>query len=127
MEKIIIKIPDNLTPEEERFAIFKKMGKALAPPKKKQLAIGEGYIVQQLQTEIVIVREPVVKLTVVHECSVCKTLFEPVDGFKLYVNYGGITRERLYCSNSCREVVIGICGEGRASKTKGKLKPIRLF
>ena len=127
MEKIIIKIPDNLTPEEERFAIFKKMGKALAPPKKKQLAIGEGYVVQQLQTEIVIIREPVVKLTVVHECSVCKTLFEPLDGFKLYVNYGGITKKRLYCSDNCVVTVMSICGEGRASKTKGKLKPSRTF
>lgn len=126
MEQIIITIPDGLSPEEEIVAIAKKMGKALAPPK-KQLAIGDGYTVKQLETQIIIKREPTSKLLVTQVCSVCETLFEPKEGFILYVNYGGVTNQRRYCCEECRQQVIDICGEGRASIKKSKLKPTRTF
>lgn len=126
MEQIIITIPDGLTPAEEIIAIAKKMGKALAPPK-KQIAIGDGYTIKQLETQIIIRREPTSKLLVTQVCSVCETLFEPKEGFILYVNYGGITQQRRYCCEECRQQVIDICGEGRASIKKSKLKPARTF
>lgn len=126
MEQIIITIPDGLTPTEEIFAIAKKLGKALAPPK-KQIAIGDGYTIKQLETQITIKREPTSKLLVTQVCSVCEVLFEPKEGFILYVNYGGITQQRRYCCEKCRTDVIELCGEGRAAIKKSKLKPVRTF
>jgi len=126
MEKITITIPDGLTPSEEIFAIAKKLGKALAPPK-KQIAIGDGYEVKELETQITVKREPRSPLLVTQTCSVCDTLFEPKEGFILYVNYGGITKLRRYCCDECRTKVIELCGEGRASINKSKLKPYRRF
>lgn len=126
MEKINITIPDGLTPSEEIIAIAKKLGKALAPPK-KQLAIGDGYTVKELETQITIKREPKSPLLVTQECSVCQTLFEPKEGFILYVNYGGITKLRRYCCEECRSKVIEICGEGRTSLRKSKLKQVRTY
>jgi len=120
MEKINITIPDGLTPQQEIFAIANKLGKALAPPK-KQIAIGQGYEVKHLDTQITIRREPTSNLLVTQECSVCKTLFEPSVKHCLYVNYGGVVQKRKYCSDECRDVVQSMCGPGRALPTRSGL------
>lgn len=122
MEKIIITIEDGLTPQEEILAIAKKLGKALSPPKNVK-AIGTGYEVKKLETQITIKREPKSPLLVTQVCSVCETLFEPKEGFILYVNYGGNTKQCRYCCEECRNVVIDVCGEGRTSLKKSGLKP----
>lgn len=117
MEKINITIPDGLTPQEEIFAIAKKLGKALAPPKKNK-AIGDGYEVKQLETQITIKREPKSPLLVTQECGVCQTLFEPKEGFKLYVNYGGSVLLKRYCCDECRSTIIDIAGDRASLKKK---------
>lgn len=122
MEKINITIPDGLTPQEEIIAIAKKLGKALSPPKNLK-ALGTGYEVKQLETQITIKREPKSPLLVTQECSVCQTLFERKEGFILYINYGGNTRQVRYCCEECRNIVIDVCGEGRTSLKKRNLKP----
>ena len=123
MEKIKITIPDGLTPQEEIFAIAKKLGKALGPPK-NQKAIGVGYEVKHLETQITITREPVEELIVTRVCSVCETIFEQSLGKPLYVNYGGQIKQRMYCSDECRDGVIDICGVDRAFIKKSSFKYI---
>ena len=125
MEKIKITIPDNLTHAEEIIAIAKQLGQKMLPS--GQLQLGSGYEIRHLNTTIEIERKPVEKPIVTLECSVCKSIFEKSTGSKLWINYGGKTSQRHYCSDECRSEVIEICGEGRASIKKSKLKPFRAY
>ena len=122
MKKIKITIPDNLTPQEETFAIAKQLGSKLIENKQTTKLLGSGYEIKHTQTEIIINREPVEKPIKTTECTVCKTVFENKLGSVLYINYGGSHKKKIYCSDNCRDVVRDICGEGRASIKKGKLK-----
>jgi hypothetical protein len=126
MEKINITIPDNLTPQEELFAIAKQLGKKMLPAGKTNL-LGSGYEIQDLQTQITIIRKAVDKPIVTIDCSVCRTVFEKSIGKILYVNYGGKNRQRHFCSEECCQAVIDIVGEGRASMKRNGLKPMRFF
>jgi hypothetical protein len=126
MEKVNITIPDNLTHEQEIFAIAKALGAKMLPSGKTKL-LGSGYEIQNIQTQITITREAVEKPIVTIECSVCKTIFEKKIGAALYVNYGGKPRKRLFCSTECCNEVINICGEGRAALNKKDLKPFRIL
>ena len=123
MEKIIITIPDNLTPQQEALAISEQLGKKYLPSSSLKL-IGSGYEVKHLETQIVIRREAVEKPVVTCECSVCSTVFEKSLGKDLWVNYGGIDKKRKYCSDICRNTVIAICGDGRASIKRKELKRV---
>ena len=121
MEKITITISDNLSPEQEVFAIAKKLGKALGPLR-NLLALGDGYEVKQLDTQIIIKRVPSSPLLITQTCSVCDTIFEPKVGVSMYVNYGGIVQKRRYCCEDCKNVVKDMCGPGRAVDKKKDLK-----
>ena len=124
MEKINITIPDNLDVNGELLAIAKQLGKKLLPVKKKLL--GSCYEIKHLETQININREPVEKAIVTRECSVCLTIFEQKIGKKLWINYGGIQKQRHYCSDSCRETVLQLVGSGRASINKRELVSVLL-
>lgn len=123
MEKIIITIPDNLSPAEEAIAIAKELGKKFLPKTgNKQKALGTGYEIQQLETQIIIKREPVEKAIATKDCSVCGTVFPIKSGVPLWINYGGVQKQRHYCKESCRQTVIDLVGEGRAAISRKGLK-----
>lgn len=127
MKKIKITIPDNLTPQEETFAIAKQLGSKLIENKQGKKLLGSGYEIKHTQTEIIINREPVEKPIKTSECTVCNTTFENSLGSVLYINYGGSRKKKIYCSDNCRDVVRDICGEGRTSIKRSNLKPAFLF
>ncbi len=122
MDKIIITIPDNLTKEQEWEEIALVLGKKMLPSPNKIL--GDGYEVKNLETQIIIKREPVFKSSATHNCSVCQTIFDVKLARPLWVNYGGSQKKRIYCSDDCRETVLNIIGSGRASIDKKDLKPV---
>lgn len=126
MEKITITIPDNLTPEQELFAIVKKLGSKLLPSGTNKL-LGNGYEIKDLQTAIIIKRKSTEKVTVTRNCPICATMFDHHVARPLWTNYGGVKKLHHYCSDECREKMMEICGEGRASIQKNKLKPLRTF
>lgn len=126
MKKIKITIPDNLSAAEETIAIAKQLQtKFLLGNNVKKL--GSGYEIKDLQTEIIVTRVPVEKPIKTLDCGVCSTTFETSLGKPLYINYGGNVRKNLYCCEECRNTVLNLCGEGRASIKKGGLKPIASF
>ena len=129
MEKIHITIPDNLDTNGELLAIVEELGKNLLPSGTKLLnsGLGSGYEIKHLETQIIIKRESVEKPIAVRECSICSTLFDQKVGKKLWINYGGNQKQRHYCSNDCREVVLELVGNGRASINKSKLTPVRIW
>lgn len=125
MDKIIITIPDNLDANSELLAIAKQLGRKLLPTNNKLL--GSGYDVKHLETQIIIKREAIEKPIVTRECSVCSTIFEQKISKKLWVNYGGKRKQRHYCSDDCREVVLQLVGSGRASVKKRHIAPVRTW
>lgn len=126
MEKIRIEIYDDLSPIEELHAINKQMLKALPRGKKAKL-IGDGMTIKHLESQIVIVRIPRVKVNTLLICTVCSNNFEKALGKKLYVNYGGMKRTLYYCSETCRGVVAEVCGDTRASVKSKEVKHALLF
>ncbi len=120
MEKINITIPDNLTYEQEVFAIAQQLGKKMLPPKNKLL--GSGYTIKHLETQIIIKREEVEKPIVTKECGACGDIFEVKTGKSLWTNYGGTQKKRHYCTDECRDIVMAISGPHRAAIKKSHLK-----
>jgi hypothetical protein len=113
MIRINITIPDNLSPTEELLAIAKQLGKKMLPTGQKEL--GTGYVIKHSETQIVIKREAVEKPIVTRECRICKSIVEQSIAKVLYTNYGGNKKKHYYCSEDCRDVVMNITGQGRAS------------
>ncbi len=120
MEKIKIVIPDNLSKDQELLLIAKELSKKYLPGKNQKL-IGSGYELKHLQTQIIIERQPTETAIVTKECF-CGTIFELKYGFKLYSNYGGRRKKLLYCSDTCRQHVMDVSGEGRTALSINKLK-----
>ena len=125
MEKITIKIPDNLNKTQEAFEIVKHLGKKLLPTNNKY--IGNSYELKNLQTQINVIRIPTEKVIVTIDCSVCNTLFEKKSGKKIFVNYGGKILEKNYCCQDCADYVLGFLGENRASNRKNLLNAGRFY
>jgi hypothetical protein len=120
MEKIKINIPDNLSKEDEIKMITEQLGRKLLSTSNQKL-IGRGYEINQLETQIIINREPTEKPIVTKECSVCNTVYDQTIGVSLWVNYGGSAKKRYYCSDNCREYILQIVGNGRASIKRSNL------
>lgn len=118
MENIKIKIPIGLTEREEFIMITNQLGKRLLPANNQKLL--NGYEIKEAETKITILREHIKKPIVMLECF-CGTQFEKKIGKILYVNYGGIKKQKRYCSNECRQQVIDIAGK-RCSIKPSKLK-----
>ncbi len=116
MQKIHIEIPDNLTPVEEYNLLVRKLSKNLLPSGIK--LIGSKYELQHLDTQINIKRVPTEDVLATFECSVCNTISELNNAYKLEINYGGVKKHRCYCSSECRDAVYNICGKGRARKIR---------
>jgi hypothetical protein len=129
MKKIIISIPDNLTPLQEAAAIAKKMTqKALSGSSmnKGRARIGTEIKIKDLETEIVIKRvssEPIIEMV---ECPVCNGEYQNNTAKFYYTNYGGNVRKKPVCSDIC---VNAMCDAfpGRISANKTALKAVRLF
>jgi rubredoxin len=121
MGKIIIDIQQGLTPEEEIIAISKKLAKKSISNTKNVKAIGDGLLVEDLQTQIIVNRIYKEKVIVTARCSVCGCVYEKSKSKKLVTNYGGTKKILHYCSEDCRLTVLDMFG-GRVAKSK--LKPL---
>lgn len=129
MNKIEIKIPDNLTPEKEILAIAKKLQqKQLSSGAKSnvQNRIGTSVDVQHLQTQITVTRTSNEKPIEMVTCNVCNCSYQNNTAVYYWHNYGGNPKQVAVCSDTCQEAVIEFLGN-RAAKTKSKLNPFRLF
>jgi hypothetical protein len=124
MSKIEIIIPIGLSESAEKSLIAKKLlsDKFFLVGTTKQI---EGNIVKDSQIEIIVKRESTAKSKIMMQCY-CDTLFEKSIGKILYVNYGGIKKQKRFCSDRCRQNIIDLCGD-RCSIKPSKLKPIILF
>lgn len=127
---IRIIIPDNLSKEDEVFAISKKLQqKALSGHGRQEdkKMIGDYNQVTDLTTTIIVERKSKEKPIEMVKCTACGCEYQNDMFFPVYVNYGGQNKLLKYCSESCQEAVIEVCGEGRASKKRTGLKPVRLW
>lgn len=124
MKKITINIPDGLSSLEEAHLIKDKLvQKALSGTGKNrdQKRIGDRVKVGYTETTIVIKRDVSDHIETV-KCNACGCDYQS-DMFKrIYINYGGRTKELRYCSEDCCKTVIDICGPGRARFKKKDLK-----
>jgi len=119
MEEIRIKIPIGLTETQEFIMIANQLGKRLLPANNQKLL--NGYEIKEAETKITIIREHIEKPIVLYECF-CGIQFGKRVGKILYVNYGGVKKQKRYCSEKCRQDVIDIAGK-RCSIKPNKLKP----
>lgn len=125
METINITIPDNLNPNQELIEIARMLGKKMLPPKNKM--IGVGYEIKQLQTQIIIKREPIEKAIATRNCTICGTIVEQSISKCFYSNYGGRTTKHYCCSDDCRATILSVAGTGRMSIKKKDLIKCRSF
>ena len=116
MKKIDITIPDNLDPIREVSAIAKQLAKSL--PQKSRTLIGEGIEITHDKVQINVTRKAIEKTAKSCKCGACDTIVLLTASKQLFVNYGGIVKKKHYCSDECRELVLSIAGEGRASITR---------
>lgn len=127
MKNINIKIADDLTPEQEVYAIAKHLAKkSIGTNKDKQKRIGDVLEVKQLETTITVTRvsteRPIEMLT----CNVCGCDYQSDRAKHYFHNYGGKRTKRNVCSDNCIEFMIENFGV-RIAKTANKLKPIRTY
>ena len=125
MTNVKIKIPTNLTPQQEAIEISKKLLKSSLLENKSKILIGLDLEVQKLKTTIEI--ERIAPEPIMSRCSVCDCNFEEKIGKKLFTNYGGRVKQITYCSEICRDEVILILPSNRYSLTKSKLKKIKFY
>ena len=118
MKKIDITIPSGLNQSQEIVAIAKHLSKKLLPSGKK--LIGNEIEVAELETQINIKRK--VKEKPMAICSVCACAFEKKHGKQLWVNYGGMPKQKRYCSDSCRDTILELVGTERASINRKGVK-----
>lgn len=129
MNKIEIKVPDNLTPEKEALLIAKKLQQKQlsgSGKSKDQLRIGTEVTVQHLQTQITITRTSTEKPIEMVKCNVCGCEYQNNTAVHYWHNYGGKPIQMAVCSTDCQDAVIEFLGD-RAAITKNKLKSIRLY
>ena len=125
MDKIVIKIYDDLNPMEELAEINRQLFKLLPSSKKQRKLIGEAVTIKHLESQIVIVREPRIRHIEMLKCH-CGNDFQKNKAKRLYTNYGGLNKTLYYCSNNCRLEVLAICGN-RASIKKEEIKNVYLY
>jgi hypothetical protein len=128
-KSIKIVIPSDLTPEQEAIEISKKLtGKLLSGSanQKDKLRLGNEVNISYLNTHIEIERK-VHNLIEFVPCPYCKVEYQNDLFFRVWTNYGGKTKQHRLCSDGCQESYIGLLGEGRSSKTKNGLEPVRFY
>lgn len=126
MKKIRIKIPDNLSPEEEAVEIGQRLvQKALSgsATKRESKRIGDFVEIKELETNIIIERVSHQKNIELVKCNVCGCDYQS-DLFKsVWHNYGGKHRKIHVCSESCQKELLLFLGK-RASIKRKDLKPL---
>lgn len=123
-KRIELEIPDGLSSYEEAAEIGKRlMQKSLSGSgyDRNNKQIGERTKIKHLETIIVIKRKGG-KYIETLKCSVCGCDYQSDLAKKIFVNYGGVTKQRTYCSDNCDQSVIDVCGTGRAAFKKKDLK-----
>lgn len=129
MRKIEIKIPDNLTQQEEVVAISKKlMQRSLtgSGASKEIKRIGTEVNIIDLHTQINIIREskePVIEMV---KCNVCGCDYQNNTASFYWHNYGGNPKRVAVCSEKCVNAVVEYLGD-RAATSKYKLKRLKFF
>ena len=102
---IRITIPDNLSKEDEVFAITKKLQqKALSGHGRQEdkKMIGDYNKVTDLTTTIIVERKSKEKPIEMVKCPDCGCEYQNDMFFPVYVNYGGKNKLLKYCSESCQ-------------------------
>lgn len=120
-----IVIPDDLTPDQELVHIANNLRqKFLGDSKQKRL--GDSVNVKNLTTRITIERKGAKPIEII-VCNVCNGNYQS-DMFKpVWTNYGGSQKLIKTCSEQCQQNLIDYCGEGRAAKSRTKLKSVRIY
>ncbi len=129
-KSIRITIPDNLSKEEEIFAISKKLHqKALSShgSQNDKKMIGDYNQVIDLTTTIIVERKSKEKPIEMVKCPACNCEYQNDMFLPVFINYGGNKKKIKVCSESCQNDIIDVCGEGRAAKTSRGVKPVRTF
>jgi hypothetical protein len=120
-----IKIKSNLSKEKEAIEIAKQILKnPILIGNNNVLKIGNEIEIQELKTTITIERIPQEDLMLICNCGVN---FEKKIGKKLYTNYGGKVKEKIFCCEECRNEFIFYIPENRYSFVKSKIKPSYLY
>jgi hypothetical protein len=125
MKKIDIKIPDNLTTEQEVIQIAKRLTAKGLPSGRKLL--GTGVEIRDMITQINIIRESTEKPIKTFTCSVCDTITDARAASYLWTNYGGRPKKKPYCSKECCQKVIELVGGSRVSIKRSGLKNLTFF
>lgn len=127
---INIKIADNLSPEQEAFAIGKQLAKrALSSggANKAVKRLGNEINVTDLKTTIVIERVSTEKPITFQPCNVCGCEYASNTAVYYYHNYGGTRKKRAVCSTKCQQFMVDNFGV-RVAKSASKLpNPINYF
>lgn len=126
---IIIKIPDDLTPEQEAIAIVKKMRQKLLSSvgrNKEQKRIGTEINIIHPETDIKIIRQSKEKPIKFCKCNVCNKDYQSDKAVYAYTNYGGVPRKIATCSPQCVNDLVAFSPD-RISASKKSLKPLRFF
>ncbi len=129
-KSIKITIPDNLSQEEEVFAISKKLQqKALSSHGRQEdkKMIGDYNKVIDLTTTIIVERKSKEKPIEMVKCPCFENNYQNDMFLPVFINYGGNKKKIKVCSESCQKDIIAVCGEGRAAKTSRGVKPVRTF
>ena len=120
MITIKIRIPDNLTPSQEAFAISKQLSdKKLLGDDNNLKKIGQGFTIKEASFKIEVERFSKEKVITFHTC-VCGNEYQSNFAKKYYTNYGGEIKKHLVCSDDCRETILDFLGK-RAAINKSKL------
>lgn len=119
MEKIKVTVPFGMSKAQEIAEIIKVMGKQLKGGSVKFIEEKNGTMltIDELETQITIVREPVEEIIATQECMACSTSFEIRLGKRFYTNYGGVTKLQRVCGEKCRSHLLSVLGS-RASMKK---------
>jgi len=129
MNKIKITIEDGMTPiqEAERISQILRQKLLAGHGRQKDLKrIGDQVDVQHIETQIVVVRKGEKPIELI-KCPVCSCDFQNDLFFSVWTNYGGKNRQLKTCSSNCQSGLIEFCGEGRAAKSRLKLKPVKFY
>ncbi len=113
-KSIRITIPDNLSKEEEVFAISKKLQqKALSSHGRQEdkKMIGDYNQVIDLTTTIIVERKSKEKPIEIVKCPACSCEYQNDMFLPVFINYGGNKKKIKVCSESCQNDIIDVCGE----------------
>ena len=120
---IVIKIPDNLSKDQELVLINKHLSKSLIANSQKLLSDGKNdFTIIDPQDTIKIIRYTKERKFKTVECSVCNCLYQKSKGTALFNNYGGIARRSTVCSLNCANVFIELVGTDRVSLVRKEIK-----